>query len=94
MRVLILGLITIFSFSGCVTDKPYAVGKVIYTGARTAYIELPLPENGILKNVDTVLVQYDKVRTGVREVLDESKKKEGASTSQSEDIGLSAGGNK
>jgi len=82
MKLLILSLIMVFSFSGCVTDKPYAVGKVIYTGARTAYIELPLPANGTLENVDTVLVQYDEVRTGVREVLNESKKKEDASTSQ------------
>ena len=82
MRVLILGLIMVFSFTGCITDKPYAVGKVIYKGARAAYIELPLPANGTLENIDTVLVQYDKIRTGVREVLDESKKKEDANTSR------------
>jgi hypothetical protein len=76
MKFLILSLIMVFSFSGCVTDKPYAVGKVIYTGARTAYIELPLPANGTLENVDTVLVQYDKVRTGVREVTDKKKGKD------------------
>ena len=80
-----------FALVGCVTDKPYAVGKVVYTGARTAYIELPIPENGTLKNVDTVLVQYDKVRTGVRSVID-SKKKEDANTSRQVDIGLNVGG--
>jgi hypothetical protein len=74
-------LIGVLLFSGCVTDKPYAVGKVIYKSARTAYIELPLPANGTLENVDTVLVQYDKVRSGVKEVL-AKKKEEGASTSQ------------
>ena len=82
MRVYLIGLMIVFSLAGCVTDKPYAVGKVIYKGARTAYIELPLPANGTLENVDTVLVQYDKVRTGVREVLDDSKKKEDANTSR------------
>ena len=82
MRVLILGLIMVFSFSGCVTDKPYAVGKVVYQEGRTAYIALDLPKNAKLKTVDTVLVQYDKVRTGVREVLDDSKKKEDANTSR------------
>ena len=73
MRVYLIGLIMVLALAGCVTDKPYAVGKVIYTGARTAYIELPLPANGTLENVDTVLVQYDKVRTGVREVTDKKK---------------------
>jgi len=76
MRVYLIGLIMVLALAGCVTDKPYAVGKVIYTGARTAYIELPLPANGTLENVDTVLVQYDKVRTGVREVTDKKKGKD------------------
>jgi len=91
MRVYLMGLIMVLALAGCVTDKPYAVGKVIYKGARTAYIELPLPKNGTLENVDTVLVQYDKVRTGVREVLDK-KKAEGVSTSHIEDTGSSVGG--
>lgn len=76
MRVYLIGLIMVLALAGCVTDKPYAVGKVIYTGARTAYIELPLPANGTLENVDTVLVQYDKVRTGVREVTNKKKGKD------------------
>jgi sensor domain CHASE-containing protein len=61
-------------FSGCVTDKPYAVGKVIYTGAKTVYIELPMPENKTLEDMDMILVKYDKARSSVKEVL--SKKKE------------------
>ena len=80
MKMLMMAFIAAF-VSGCVTDKPYAVGKVIYTGARTAYIELPLPANATLENMDTVLVQYDKVRTGVREILDK-KKGEDANTSR------------
>jgi len=83
MKLLILSLIMVFSFSGCVTDKPYAVGKIVYTGARTAYIEFELPADAKLQTMDKVLVTYDKVRTAVKdEIVQQNKKKENVNTSQ------------
>jgi len=80
IKIVVMGVLMAVAMCGC-ADKVYGTGKVIYTGARTAYIELPIPENQTLENIDTVLVEYDKVRTGVKQVLSE-KKNEGANTSQ------------
>jgi len=83
MRVYLVGLIMVFALVGCVTDKPYAVGKVVYTGARTAYIEFELPADAKLQTMDKVLVTYDKVRTAVKdEIVQQNKKKENVNGSQ------------
>jgi predicted small secreted protein len=60
MKKLIIGCIIALSFSACSTT--YGAGKVIYKGAKTAYIELEF-ENENVERIDNVLVVYDEVRT-------------------------------
>jgi predicted small secreted protein len=60
MKKLIIGCIIALSFSACSTT--YGAGKVIYKGAKTAYIELEF-ENENVESIDNVLVVYDEVRT-------------------------------
>jgi hypothetical protein len=52
-------------FSGCVSDKVYKTGKIIYKGAKTAYIELDI-ESDKLKSIDSVVVSYDEARETIR----------------------------
>jgi len=73
--VVALGLL----FSGCVSDKVYATGKVIYAGSKAVYIELPV-QSGTLENIDNVIVSYDRVRTKVKNQIEANKKKVPAST--------------
>jgi hypothetical protein len=75
--VLALGLV----FSGCVSDKVYATGKVIHAGAKAVYIELPV-KSGTLENMDNIVVSYDRVRTKVKNQIEDNKKKEGATISE------------
>lgn len=58
-------------FSGCSTA--YGTGKVVYKGAKTAYIELEL-ENENLEKIDNILVIYDKVRGSADEEVQRQKK--------------------
>jgi len=61
MRFFFIGL-SIFLFTGCSTT--YSAGKIIYTGAKTAYIELEL-DNPNIERIDNILVIYDEVRRSV-----------------------------
>lgn len=78
--VLVSGLMA-FAMSGCISEKAYNTGKVIYKGAKTVYIELPV-ENEKLELMDSVVVTYDKVRTTVKDeiALQKNKKKESVSS--------------
>ncbi len=78
--VAISGLI-VLGLSGCMTEKAYNTGKVIYKGAKTVYIELPI-KNEKLELMDKVIVTYDKARTSVKDeiALQESKKKQNVSS--------------
>jgi CTP:molybdopterin cytidylyltransferase MocA len=58
-------------FGGCSTA--YGTGKVVYKGARTAYIELEI-ENENIERIDNILVIYDEVRTSVVGEVERQKK--------------------
>jgi len=81
MKLLILSLIMVFSFSGC-AEKVYGTGKVIYVGARTAYIELDI-DNPQLEAMDKVIVTYDKSRTAMVDEIERQKSKKKVSVSSS-----------
>ena len=76
-----MSLIMLLAFSGCSTT--YGAGKVVYTGAKTAYIELEL-ENDNLERIDNVLVIYDEVRTSVVGEVERQKKQKRVSVSSSQ----------
>lgn len=79
MKKLLLLMLVLF-LAGCgVSEKVYTTGKVIYRGARVAYIELPVQSDS-LEKVDKVVVTYDKVRTEVKTAIAETKKKQVANT--------------
>ena len=80
----------VLSFNGCFAEKAYGTGKVIYVGARTAYIELDL-HNKQLEDIDAVLVKLDKVHSAVKEEV-KKKHQEDVSSLQSEETGSSVGG--
>jgi|AMQJ01.1.fsa_nt_gi predicted small secreted protein len=73
MKILLIVFLALalLLFSGCSTA--YGTGKVVYKGARTAYIELEL-ENENLEKIDNILVIYDKVRGSVDEEVQKQKK--------------------
>jgi len=81
MKILMIGLIMALAFSGCSTT--YGAGKVIYKGAKTAYIELEL-ENENIERIDNVLVVYDEVRTSVVGEVQRQKKQKRVSVSSSQ----------
>ena len=81
MKSLIMFIALGLVFSGCVSDKVYATGKVVYAGSKAIYIELPV-KSGTLENIDNVVVSYDRVRTKVKNQIADNKKKEVANTSQ------------
>jgi len=66
----------VFLLSGCFADKAYGTGKVLYVGARTAYIELDI-DNAQLEALDEVVVTYDKSRSAMKDEIERqnSKKK-------------------
>ena len=76
-----------FLLNGCLAEKIYKTGKVVYVGAKRAYIELDL-HNETLENIDEIVVKIDKVKTSVEKEL----KKNDAGSSLSEETGSSAGG--
>jgi predicted small secreted protein len=57
--------------SGCSTA--YGTGRVIYKGAKTAYIELEI-ENENIERIDNILVIYDEVRSSVVGEVERQKK--------------------
>lgn len=64
MKKMLLGLIIVLSLSGCVADKVYTAGKVVYQDAKTIYVALPI-ENEKLEKLDEILVSVDTARTAV-----------------------------
>jgi predicted small secreted protein len=73
MKKLLMGILVLFLvllLSGCSTA--YGTGKVIYKGAKTAYIELDLEDEN-LERIDNIFVVYDKVRTSVVEEVQRKK---------------------
>ena len=79
MKNLIIVIALWLVFSGCVSDKVYATGKVIHAGAKAVYIELPV-ESGTLENMENIVVIYDRVRTKIKNQIALNKKKEVATT--------------
>ena len=79
----LIGLVLVVGLSGCMSDKAYMTGKVIYKGAKTVYIELPVKSEK-LELMDKVVVTYDKARTTVKDEIErqKSKKKLNADTSK------------
>ncbi len=70
--------------TGCgISEKVYTPGKIIYKGARVAYVELDI-DNENLEKIDKVVVSYDKVRTEITEAIKDSKKKQGVVTSEAQ----------
>jgi len=87
MRKIILILAAAFLLNGCLAEKIYKTGKVVYVGAKRAYIELDL-HNETLENIDEIVVKVDKIKSSIEEEL----KKNDAGSSLSEETGSSAGG--
>jgi len=87
LKVLAMGIMMAVAMSGCMSEKAYMTGKVIYKGAKTVYVELPV-ENEKLEVLDKVVVTYDKARTTVKEELErqKDKKKEVASSSKAQEL--------
>lgn len=81
MKKLFLMIITTFMmvamFTGCVTDKAYAVTKTIYVGGKKIVInnaENLSPETlEKLEKLDDYAVKYDETRTVVKNTIDEVK---------------------
>lgn len=80
MKNLMLLVLGLFVLTGCVSEKVYSTGKVVYKGAKTVYVELPV-QNDKLEVFDKVVVTYDKARTAMKEEIANQKKKEAVSTS-------------
>lgn len=83
INILVMGIMMAVAMSGCMSEKAYMTGKVIYKGARTVYIELPVKDEK-LEFMDKVVVTYDKARTTVTDEIErqKSKKKLNANTSK------------
>jgi len=81
MKFLMMSLIMVLAFSGCSTT--YGKAKVVYTGAKTAYIALEL-ENENIERIDNVLVIYDEVRTSVVKEVERRKKQKRVSVNSSQ----------
>lgn len=71
-------LLGVFLFTGCVTDKAYNVSKAVYKGSKVVAQELPLKDETKEKllKVDKAATTYDKARTAVRDQLDQSGNEE------------------
>lgn len=69
----LITLVTLLVLTGCVTDKPYAIGKTIYVGGRAVVIQnadlLDKSTMDKLKKVDEYAKRYDKARTTVKKSL-------------------------
>jgi len=72
MRYLIFVLVAL-SFTGCITDKPYSVGKTVYTTGKTVVKDNPtlLDEKTMeeLRKIDSYAVPYDKARATIKKSL-------------------------
>jgi len=82
MKLFILCVLSLF-LVGCTSagSSVYNKGKVIYVGAKTAYVELDIKSEK-LEVLDEVVVTFDKARTAVIE----SKKKVDANTSLPQEL--------
>lgn len=72
LKMLAVGLLVAVVMGGCMSEKAYMTGKVIYKGAKTVYVELPY-ESEKLEVLDKVVVTYDKARTTVKEEIEAQK---------------------
>ena len=87
MRKIILILAAAFLLSGCLAEKIYRTGKVVYVGAKRAYIELDL-HNETLENIDEIVVKVDRIKSNI----DKKLKKNDADSLPSGETGSNAGG--
>ena len=75
--MIIAAFMTVAMFTGCVTDKAYAVTKTIYVGGKKIVInnaEKLSPETlEKLEKLDDYAVKYDETRTVVKNTIDEVK---------------------
>jgi len=86
LKIVVIGILMAFVMGGCMSEKAYMTGKVIYKGAKAIYIELPV-QNEKLELMDKVIVTYDKARTTVKEELErQKKKKEDASSLKTQEL--------
>jgi len=81
MYKIIILIMAMIVMSGCSTT--YGTGKVIYTGAKAAYISLEI-ENENVERIDNVLVIYDEVRTSVVGEVERQKKQKRVSVNSSQ----------
>lgn len=78
-KIAMIVMIAVFALlgTGCVTDKPYAVGKALYpVGKAVVEANTDKLSDGTLetlKTVDEAASTYDETRTQVRKVLDTPK---------------------
>jgi len=72
IKILLMSILMMIAMSGCFSEKVYGTGKVLYVGAKTAYIELDV-EDAKLEALDKVVVTYDKVRTAVKQETSQKK---------------------
>ena len=81
MKNLIILTIAALLFAGCVSEKKYLTGKVVYKGSKALYLELP-NESNKLRVLDKVAVTVDTARTSIKDeiAVQNSKKKENVSS--------------
>jgi PBP1b-binding outer membrane lipoprotein LpoB len=77
MKYILIFILAIL-FSGCVTDKIYNAGKVVYIGGKKVVIANSdmLDEKTLekLKSIDDKAIRYDSSRKIIKDSVKESKK--------------------
>ena len=70
-KKLIVSLVIVSSFSGCVTDKLYNAGKTVYIKGKGVVIEnyddLPVDIQERLKRIDEYATKYDDARSALKD---------------------------
>ena len=70
LKKLIVSLVIIGLFSGCVTDKLYNAGKTVYIKGKGVVIEnyddLPTDVQEKLKRIDEYATKYDEAREEIK----------------------------
>jgi len=76
IMVILMSILVMLTFSGCVTDKAYSVAKIAYSGGEIVVKELDLNKNGKFNKIDKVAKTYDKTRTVVKKEYEVIKEQE------------------